>query len=131
MSMKKYKTVEEFLSDQPKSRKVQIESLRRIILAANSRLVESIKWNAPNYAFAGEDRITFNVANKEGLVKLVFHMGALRKEDKKGAPIIEDAAQLLEWVSDIRGYATFKSIKDIEERESALKSFIKRWLAIT
>ncbi len=131
MSMKKYKTVEEFLNDQPKGKKIQIESLRRIILAANSRLVESIKWNAPNYAFAGEDRITFNVANKEGRVKLVFHMGALRKEDKKGAPIIEDAAQILEWVSDIRGYATFKSIKDIEERESALKSFIKRWLAIT
>ncbi|MBP7741314.1 MAG: DUF1801 domain-containing protein [Candidatus Pacebacteria bacterium] len=129
--MKKYKTVEEFLNDQPKGKKIQIESLRRIILAANSRLVESIKWNAPNYAFAGEDRITFNVANKEGRVKLVFHMGALRKEDKKGAPIIEDAAQILEWVSDIRGYATFKSIKDIEERESALKSFIKRWLAIT
>ena len=129
--MNKYKTVDEFLRDQSETKKAQIELLRQIIISTEPNVQEGIKWNAPNYVSGGQDRITFNVMNKEGLVKLVFHMGALRKENKKGEPVIaDDAAELLEWVSDIRGYATFKNIEEIRKRKSDLKNFITRWLAI-
>lgn len=128
--MNNYKTVDEFLNDQTVAKRAQIVLLREIIISTAPELVESIKWNAPNYIFNGEDRITFNVLNKDNSVKLVFHMGALRKEDKKGKPITVDGAQLLEWASDIPGYATFRSLDDIKLRESVLRNFILSWLAL-
>jgi uncharacterized protein YdhG (YjbR/CyaY superfamily) len=56
----------------------QIDMLRSIILSVEPKLQEHIKWNAPSYVLNGEDRITFNLMNKESLVKLILHMGATR-----------------------------------------------------
>lgn len=39
----------------------EIERLRCIILSADSGLTESVKWNGPNYSFAGEDRFTMRI----------------------------------------------------------------------
>ncbi len=108
--MQKYKTVEEFLEDLSEDKRLQVDTLRDIILGTESQLEEHIKWNAPSYVLDGEDRITFNLMNKQGVVKLVFHMGATRKEDKKGAPIMQDDSGLIEWSSDIRGTVTVTSI---------------------
>jgi hypothetical protein len=126
--MNKYKTLEEFLSDQAPDKKAQITALRGYILESAPTLEEHIKWNAPSYILAGEDRITFNVVNKEGLVKLVFHMGATRQEDKKGEPVLKNAP-LIEWVSDIRGYATFNDLSQIIDQKTAIVDTVKRWLA--
>jgi hypothetical protein len=114
--MDKYKTVDEFLSSQPKDKTAQIEALRHIILSTEPRLEEHIKWNAPSYVSDGIDRITFNVMNKDNTVMLVFHMGATRKENKKGTPVISDDSHLIKWASDIRGYAIFKDIEDVAQR---------------
>jgi len=58
--MKKYLSVKEFLDDLDEDTRKQVDALREIILA-NVPVSEHIKWNAPSYVFAGEDRITFNL----------------------------------------------------------------------
>ena len=128
--MNKYKNLEDFLSDLPSDKKEQVLELRHYIQSVDPGLEERIKWNAPSYVKDGEDRITFNVLNKEGLVKLVFHMGASRKEDRKADPVLQDAP-LIEWVSDIRGYMTFKDLQQIKSQETAIKAHIKGWLALS
>lgn len=128
--MQKYKTVEEFLNDLSEDERLQVNTLRSLILSAEPRLREHIKWNAPSYVFDGEDRITFNLMNKQEVVKLVLHMGATRKEDKKGAPIMQDDSGLIEWSSDIRGMITFTSIEDINSHMASLDKIIKDWLSI-
>jgi hypothetical protein len=127
--MPKYKTVEEFLADLPRDKKEQVLQLRSYILEAEPLLTEHIKWNAPSYMSNDEDRITFNLLNKEGVVKLVFHMGASRKEDKKAEPILKNT-ELIEWVSDIRGYITFRDLQQIQSQEKVVKQLVQRWLGI-
>lgn len=128
--MQKYKTVEEFINDLDADKRLQVNVLREMLLEAKPTLVEHIKWNAPSYVLDGEDRITFNLMNKQGVVKLVLHMGATRKEDKKGAPIMQDDTGLIEWSSDIRGMITFASIGSINSNMTSLRKIIKDWLSI-
>ncbi|HEX6258920.1 MAG TPA: hypothetical protein VFZ48_05570 [Candidatus Saccharimonadales bacterium] len=68
--------------------------------------------------------------NKQGVVKLVLHMGATSKEDKKGAPVMQDDSGLIEWSSDIRGMITLTSIESINANMTPLRKIIKGWLAI-
>ena len=129
--MQKYKTVEEFLNDLDSEKRLQVDTLRNLILKTETQLEEHIKWNAPSYVLDGEDRITFNLMNKRGVVKLVFHMGATRKEDKKGAPIMQDESGLIEWSSDIRGMITFATIEDINSNLIPLTKIVKDWLSLS
>lgn len=128
--MQKYKTVEEFLNDLSEDKRLQVDALRGLILSTEPQLKEHIKWNAPSYILDGEDKITFNLMNKQEVVKLVLHMGATRKEDKRGAPIMQDDSWLIEWSSDIRGVITFTSTQDISSNVTSLKKLIKDWLSI-
>lgn len=128
--MDKYKTVDKFLSGLDEDRKAQVEKLRQYILEAAPSLKENIKWNAPNYVQGNEDRITFNTLNKERVVKLVLHMGATKKEDKKGQPVLPNAP-LIEWASDIRGYMSFSNLEEILSNEREIKRTIHDWLALT
>ena len=129
--MHKYKTIEEFMSALDDNKRSQVEVLRELIISSEPNLEEHIKWNAPSYVFNGEDRITFNLLNKENIVKLVFHMGALRKEDKKGEPVIKDDSGLVEWSSDIRGVMSFASLEEIKAQSDDVRKFIIKWLSIS
>jgi hypothetical protein len=128
--MQKFSTVDEFLKSLDNDKRAQVEALRAIILSTTSNLTEHIKWNASSYVLDGEDRITFNLINKEGVVKLVLHMGATRKENKKGDPVLKDATGLIEWSSDIRGVLSFEDLADIQSKRSVVARIIKDWLAI-
>ncbi len=108
----------------------QVQLLRDIIGSLGADLAEHIKWNAPSYVFDGEDRITMNLRNKQGLVKLVLHMGATRPENKKGAPVLLADEGIVEWASDIRGFVTFADLADIRAQEPAVRRVLAGWLAI-
>lgn len=129
--MHTYKTVDEFLDDQNEDKRAQIHALRKIILASEPSLTENIKWNAPNYVFGGEDRITFNTVNKEGSVKLILHMGASKKEDKKSEPIMNDDSGLIIWNSNIRGTLTFTDINDINTQQNKVGAIVEKWLTLS
>ncbi len=127
--MDKYKTIEDYLAGLDDTRRQQVQLLREYIRDAEPLLIENIKWNAPNYMLNDEDRITFNTQNKEQLVKLVFHMGATRKEDKKGEPVLNNAS-LIVWASDIRGNMTFSGLEEIKSNEKVIKQTVREWLAL-
>ena len=128
--MQKYTTIEEFLNSLDASKRSQVDKLRQLILETAPQLQEHIKWNAPSYVQDGEDRITFNLMNRQGVVKLILHMGATRKEDKRGTPVLQDDSGLIEWSSDIRGTLTFSDNDDVESKLTLVKSIITNWLAI-
>lgn len=127
--MDKYKTFDAYIDALDESRQAQVLKLREYILTVDPLLNEHIKWNAPSYVKDGEDRITFNTVNKAQVVTLVLHMGATRKEDKKGQPILKYAT-LVEWVSDIRGYMTFHSLGEIVSNKEAITRIVREWLAL-
>lgn len=129
--MQRYKTIEEFLAGLSKEKRLQVDALRDLILKTQPQLEERIKWNAPSYVLDGEDRITFNLMNKQQAVKLVLHMGATRKENKKGTPLLRDDSGLIEWSSDIRGTITFASMEDVTSNLALLQKIIKDWLAFS
>ena len=127
--MNKFKTVDEFLNGLDEDRRSQVLKLREYILDVEPSLTEHIKWNAPSYVKEDEDRMTFNTMNREGVVKLVFHMGATKTEDKNGQPVLDDA-RLIEWVSDIRGYMTFTTLDEIIANKNEIKRTVQEWLAL-
>ncbi len=129
--MNKYKTLDEFFADQSEEKRIQIKMLRRIILDAEPGLIETIKWNAPNYSYKGEDRLTFNLVNKQGLVKLVIHMGSVKKESKNTKSVLEEDEGIVEWNSNIRGTLSFDDIADIKKKAQLVQNVIKKWLAIS
>lgn len=57
--------------------KAEMEAVRNIIRAANGKIAERIKWNAPSYYYK-EDMVTFNGWAKDN-VHLVFHHPAIEK----------------------------------------------------
>lgn len=129
--MKKYTNIPEFLSDLTPDKKAQVELLRTIIKTANPSLTEHIKWNAPSYTLDGVDRITFNLLNKENLIKLVLHMGNTRPENKKGATILSNDSGLVSWQSDIRGVLTFADLADVKAKQQTVADILSRWLAVS
>jgi hypothetical protein len=126
----KYSTVAEFLNDLDPIKREQVELLRSIINEAHPGLKEHVKWNSPSYVLGGEDRITFNLQNKEGVVKLVLHMGATREENKKGSPVMPSDHGLIAWQSDIRGVMSFNDLNDISAKRGDIADIINRWLAL-
>lgn len=128
--MVRYSSVEEFISQLDKEKKREVVLLREIILDCHADLNEIIKWNAPSYMLNGEDRITFNINNKQKIVKIVLHMGVTRREDKKADPIMIDETGLIQWSSDIRGVIGFDDYDSIYSRKSEITRVITRWLQI-
>jgi len=128
--MKKYTTINEFMSALDEEQKEQVAFLRAIITGAHPELSEHIKWNSPSYVLAGSDRITFSVRPKYP-VAIVLHMGATRPEDKNGTPIMDDSSGLIEWKSDTRGVISFADLNDSKAKASQFTAIIDRWLKIS
>ncbi len=129
--MEQFKTLEAFYAHQSGDKKVLVEEIRHVILSAEPRLAETFKWNAPNFVFEGEDRLTMNLMNKEGKVKLIFHRGATKKEDKKAVPVMTDTTGLIVWSSNIRGVITFDSPQHVNQIREQLTALVRDWLKIS
>ena len=119
------------MSDQTADKLQEINKLRELILHTEPRLVENLKWNAPNYVYNDEDRITFNLMNKQNVVKIIIHMGATRKENKKASPVLGNGQGLVEWNSDIRGTIRFNGMSDISLKKEPFQTLISDWLAVS
>lgn len=120
----------DFRKNIPDQHKEIFETLRSYILESNPSLEENIKWNAPNYAYNGQDRITFNFMNKNNKVRIILHKGAIEKEDKKSKPIMDDTSGLIIWNSNIRGTLEFGSIEEVRKKHSDLLVIFKKWLSL-
>lgn len=122
--------VADFMDKLEHPMKREIEALRAIVRDADARLAEGIKWNAPSYSVDGEDRITFNLRGK-GMIRLVFHAGAKKKNLNIRAAWGEDKSGLLEWAADDRAIVKLAGMDDVREKEDRLANAIRRWLEAT
>ena len=116
--------VDGFLASLDHPLKAEIEAVRAIILGADARIQESIKWNAPSFAIA-EHFATFNLRSKDA-VHVVFHKGA---KVQAHAPdmAISDPSGMLKWVAKDRCIAVLTDMKEIRSKRGALVSIVEQW----
>ena len=105
------------------------KALREIILKADPKIGEEIKWNAPAFFYTGElpqfnpqehkrHIIVFNFY-KQDCIRLVFPSGAR----------VKDMSGLLQGdYPDGRRLALFRDMREVESRKATLQRVIKEWL---
>ena len=118
--------VSAYLKQLDHPRKLEIDTLRKIILAAHPSLEENIKWNGPNFHVKGEDRITMRI-HPPKQVQLIFHRGA-KPLPLPAKRLIQDDAALLVWKANDRAVMTFKNKQEIEEAKEELVKIVKAWI---
>lgn len=117
-----------FLRDLTHPHKASIEAIRAIILGADKRIQESVKWNSLSYAI-DEHFATFHLRAKSG-VQVVFHRGAKVKDNSAGQLPIDDPAGLLTWLANDRATATFADVADVAAKAKGLKKIVKQWITL-
>ena len=116
--------VDTFIATVDRSRKTDIETVRRIILGAHPDVTEGIKWNAPSFYYK-DWFATFHLRTKAG-VQLILHRGAKVKAEAMAE--IADPAGLLEWLASDRATIKFADAGAIEARRDDLRSLIRAWI---
>ena len=104
--------------------------LRNLILNLDESPTESIKWNAPNFSFRGEDRITFNFPPKKDHVRLILHFGARKKVDAQSA-LNCDFPSNFSWLASDRAMMTFTDIKSTERIKDEIIGNLNIWIGLT
>ena len=118
--------VTNFLNAQNHPLRTEIEQLRQLILKADERLIENIKWNGPNYSIGESDRITMKIQPPKQ-IQLIFHRGAKKLEQPK-TRLIQTDSKLLIWRANDRAIASFRTLDEITEHQPILTEVIQDWL---
>ena len=103
-----------------------IDALRALIRGVDSRVRESIKWNAPSFA-TSEHFATFHLRAKAG-VQVVLHLGSTPRPDAWVRAGVHDPAGLLEWRGPDRAIVTFADRADVERRGAAFAAVLRQWI---
>lgn len=103
-----------------------IEQLRELILNVDLDLVETIKWNGPNYQYKNEDRITLRVQDTKQ-VQVIFHRGAKVKVQPINH-LIEDEFNLLVFKENDRAILNIKSIEEVVLHQLSIQTLVYRWI---
>ncbi len=100
--------------------KAEVQALREIIVAANPKIAERVKWNSPSYYY-GVDMAAFNLRAK-GFVQIifVFHKGAM----------IHESNGLLQGTWKDRREARFTDMADIVAKKGALEQVVNDWVGL-
>lgn len=107
-------------------REPEIRAVRGLILGANPRVEERVKWNAPSFATT-EHFATFHLRARDG-VQVVLHLGARPRPDAGLRDAIVDPAGLLDWRAADRATVTFRDLADIETQGSAFVAIVRQWI---
>ena len=118
--------VDLFLGSLTHSRRDEVERLRLAILAAEPAISETVKWNAPSFRYAGEDRVTFRLHPRDQ-VQLVFHRGSRVRPDQEAVEL-QDPDGLLTWLSPDRAVLTLASPDETQTRLSAVVDLVGHWV---
>ncbi|CAN7586281.1 DUF1801 domain-containing protein [Pseudoxanthomonas sp. LjRoot143] len=115
-----------FLADLAHPQDAAIRRLREVILAADARIGEGIKWNAPSFHLEGRHFATMQLRRADRLL-LVLHLGAGKKAMPDGA--ITDPEGLLTWLGADRATLTFTGPQEVDAKAAALQSLLRQWMA--
>jgi len=95
--------------------KEEMLTIREIVLAADKRMSECIKWSSPTFTYEG-NLASFNLQAKKH-ISLMFHTGANLPGDFPSLMGSGDTARDM----------TFESAEDVEEKKTELVSIVKAW----
>jgi hypothetical protein len=105
--------------------KAVIEDIRPALLAADPRITEQVKWNAPSFCYGGDDRVTFNI-RQGGPLLLIFHRGA-KVKDVAGFAFADETG-LMDWKAPDRAVVTISSLAYWSANRAAILALIARWM---
>lgn len=106
-----------------------IAELRRLILEADPRIHEGIKWNAPSFHYR-DWFATVHLRAKDGL-QLIFHLGAKAKQQDARAAALPAAAGLnLQWLAKDRCLLKFANLDELRGHQEPLREFVRQWLVL-
>lgn len=118
--------VDAFLTTLAHPQDAALRRLRAVILAADPRIGEGIKWNAPSFHMEGRHFATMQLRRADRML-LVLHLGAEKKVMPKGA--IDDPDGLLTWLGADRATWTFTGMQDVEAHATELQALLRQWMA--
>ncbi|MFE8596565.1 DUF1801 domain-containing protein [Archangium violaceum] len=119
-------SVEAFLSSLEHPYKQEIVTLRQLILGADPKIAEGIKWNAPSFR-TSEYFATFQLRAKDG-VQIILHLGAKTRDTALTGIQVADPESLLEWLAKDRASVKFRDSKDIGAKRTAFANVLREWI---
>jgi hypothetical protein len=119
--------VDRFMAGLDHPLKEGVQQLRTAILAANDTITEHIKWNAPSFVHAGQDRVTFRLHPGDRL-QLIFHRGAKPRADTAGFTF-DDPTGLMTWLAPDRAVIDFPDLQAVAARKDEVVTLVNRWVA--
>ncbi len=108
--------VDTFLKKKAHPLTAEIQRVREIVMEADDRVEETIKWSSPTFMYKGNIASFFMNAKKN--VSLLFHKGAT----------INDKSGLLEGDGKEARTARFYGMDDIEKKKDDLQAVIREWI---
>ncbi|MEZ4920599.1 MAG: DUF1801 domain-containing protein [Saprospiraceae bacterium] len=121
--------VSNFLDKKNHPLRTEIDLLRYLILIASPDLVETVKWNGPNYSVQGLDRITMKIFPPKK-IQLVFHTGAAKTAQPEHR-ILSTKSNLLVWKENNRAIASFSNQNEIKSLHTDILQIVADWVAAT
>src|SRR5262245_35871679 len=92
-----------------------MQAIRDVILGADARVGETIKWSTPTYTYKG-NILSINPQAK-AFVSLLFHRGA----------DIPGSHPLLEGGGDVARYVRVDSLDDLAAKRAGLEAAVRAW----
>jgi hypothetical protein len=112
--------VEKYLENSNLFMQNEIEIIRKIILEANPKIQERIKWSAPSFYYKKDMAAFHNRAKNCVHLTFVFY-------DNK---MIHNSNGLLEGEFKDRRFAKFYDIEDIENKKNDLINVVNQWVEL-
>lgn len=104
--------------------KADIETVRKLILAASPEIAEGVKWNS--LSFRHTDWFATVNLRSTTTIQLVMHTGAKAKDNPDFS--IPDDNGLLVWLAKDRALATLGSGKTLKANAKAFTAIVKAWI---
>ncbi len=104
-----------------------LHALRRLLLDADPRIGEGIRWNAPSFRLS-DDFATMHLRRKHG-IGLILHFGAKKSAISATGVDIPDPQGLLEWLAKDRAIVEFRDAADVAAKRVALTAVVRAWIA--
>lgn len=109
-------SVDAWFDDYDNPQKDLVLAVRDVVLDADPRVEETIKWKAPTFIYRG-NIASFYPKSKQH-VSLMFHTGAS----------LPDPAGLLEGEGDTSRVARFIDVDDLAAKTDSLQGLVRAWI---
>ncbi|WP_438853704.1 DUF1801 domain-containing protein [Agromyces sp. M3QZ16-3] len=94
-----------------------VMAVRDVVLSADERVTEAIKWQAPTFAYRGNIASFYPKARTHA--SLMFHRGAE----------LPDPDGILEGDGEVSRVAKFADAAELEQKRDALQALVRAWIA--